>query len=275
MNRIAIALLVAVTLVCPLTASAQGLLVPIDKMVEPLALKYHRVNVEIREQAAVTTVSQAFTNHTDRLLEATYVFPRPRRGDGRGLRDGHQRQEGPRRGAARRQGAGDLPGDRAAHARPGARRTDRPGPLPGAGLSDPAGVRAAGRDHVEPGRRLRLRRLHLHLPTAKGIAPGPNRGRLHPRRDDRKRGAHHRRLLADPPGRDLARRRAQGGHRDGDRARRPRARLRADLHRLPRGRQRLAPVDQAEGRRRLLPAANQPQGRRRRRRHAQGTSPSS
>src|SRR5439155_21246818 len=36
------------------------------------------VNVAVEDQVAVTTVEQAFRNHTDRPLEATYVFPVPR-----------------------------------------------------------------------------------------------------------------------------------------------------------------------------------------------------
>ena len=59
-------------------ARAAGLLIPIDKQLPPLAMVYHRVNVAIEDQVAVTTVEQAFRNHTDRPLEATYVFPVPR-----------------------------------------------------------------------------------------------------------------------------------------------------------------------------------------------------
>ena len=55
-----------------------GLLIPEDKKLPPLAMVYHRVQVAIEDQVAVTTVEQAFRNHTDRPLEATYVFPVPR-----------------------------------------------------------------------------------------------------------------------------------------------------------------------------------------------------
>ncbi|HEX4591705.1 MAG TPA: VIT domain-containing protein, partial [Gemmataceae bacterium] len=58
--------------------SAIGLLIPEDKKIPPLAMVYHRVNVAIEDQVAVTSVEQAFRNHTDRPLEATYVFPVPR-----------------------------------------------------------------------------------------------------------------------------------------------------------------------------------------------------
>ena len=58
--------------------SGFGLLIPDDKKLPPLAMVYHRVNVAIEDQVAVTTVEQAFRNHTDRPLEATYIFPVPR-----------------------------------------------------------------------------------------------------------------------------------------------------------------------------------------------------
>jgi Ca-activated chloride channel family protein len=57
---------------------AHGLLIPEDKKLPLLAMVYHRVNVAIEDQVAVTNVEQAFRNHTDRPLEATYVFPVPR-----------------------------------------------------------------------------------------------------------------------------------------------------------------------------------------------------
>lgn len=42
-----------------------------------LPIKYHRVEVEIRDQVAEVRVDQAFENPGDTLLEATYVFPLP------------------------------------------------------------------------------------------------------------------------------------------------------------------------------------------------------
>ena len=39
---------------------------------------HHRVNIVIEDQVAITTVEQAFRNHTDRQLEATYLFPIPK-----------------------------------------------------------------------------------------------------------------------------------------------------------------------------------------------------
>lgn len=56
----------------------QGLVIPVEVDVRPLALRSHRVTVEIDEQAATTSVEQVFVNHTDRRLEAQYVFPIPR-----------------------------------------------------------------------------------------------------------------------------------------------------------------------------------------------------
>jgi Ca-activated chloride channel family protein len=72
--------LVSAALLLAVSAPARsaGLLIPDDKKVPPLAMVYHRVNVAIEDQVAVTTVEQAFRNHTDRPLEATYVFPVPR-----------------------------------------------------------------------------------------------------------------------------------------------------------------------------------------------------
>ena len=60
------------------SAQAVGLLVPTDPKITPLAMVHHRVNVSIEDQVAITTVEQAFRNHTDRNLEATYYFPVPR-----------------------------------------------------------------------------------------------------------------------------------------------------------------------------------------------------
>jgi Ca-activated chloride channel family protein len=58
-------------------AHAVGYLVPTRADVEPLAIRYHRVQVGVRERVAETRVEQTFTNHTDEVLEATYIFPVP------------------------------------------------------------------------------------------------------------------------------------------------------------------------------------------------------
>jgi Ca-activated chloride channel family protein len=60
------------------SAHAHGLLIPDEKTVPPLAMVHHRVHIAIEDQVAVTKVEQTFRNHTDRELEATYVFPVPK-----------------------------------------------------------------------------------------------------------------------------------------------------------------------------------------------------
>jgi Ca-activated chloride channel family protein len=59
-------------------AQAAGLLVPVDRTVPPLAMVHHKVVATIEDQVAITTIEQTFRNHTDRNLEATYLFPVPR-----------------------------------------------------------------------------------------------------------------------------------------------------------------------------------------------------
>src|SRR5262245_2635869 len=59
-------------------AQAHGLLIPEEKSVPPLAMLNHQVTIAIEDQVAVTRVEQTFRNHTDRRLEATYVFPVPK-----------------------------------------------------------------------------------------------------------------------------------------------------------------------------------------------------
>src|SRR2546423_740927 len=58
-------------------APPTALLTPEDRTLPPLAMLNHKVTVAIEDQAAVTRVEQTFRNHTDRALEATYVFPVP------------------------------------------------------------------------------------------------------------------------------------------------------------------------------------------------------
>lgn len=60
------------------TTQAHGLLIPADRNLPPLAMLHHKVSITIEDQAAVTRVEQIFRNHTQRSLEATYVFPVPR-----------------------------------------------------------------------------------------------------------------------------------------------------------------------------------------------------
>ncbi len=59
-------------------AQSRGLLIPEDRKLPPLAMLNHKVSIQIEDQAAVTSVEQVFRNHTDRALEATYVFPVPK-----------------------------------------------------------------------------------------------------------------------------------------------------------------------------------------------------
>ena len=59
-------------------AQAHGLLIPEEKKLPPLAMVSHKVAIQIEDQVAVTRVEQVFRNHTDRQLEATYVFPVPK-----------------------------------------------------------------------------------------------------------------------------------------------------------------------------------------------------
>src|SRR5262245_19181348 len=70
------ALLVVVAAALP--AYANGLLIPEDKNLPPLAMVHHRVKIDIEDQVAITRIEQTFRNHTDRQLEATYIFPIPK-----------------------------------------------------------------------------------------------------------------------------------------------------------------------------------------------------
>src|SRR5262249_44755307 len=60
------------------TVQAHGLLIPEEKSLPPLAMLNHKVSITIEDQVAITRVEQTFRNHTDRDLEATYVFPVPK-----------------------------------------------------------------------------------------------------------------------------------------------------------------------------------------------------
>jgi Ca-activated chloride channel family protein len=70
------------------TAHADGIIIPeppicIDCPVPPppepiwLTVKYHHVDVTIRDQVAVTHVDQVFVNESDWQIEGTYIFPLP------------------------------------------------------------------------------------------------------------------------------------------------------------------------------------------------------
>jgi Ca-activated chloride channel family protein len=77
MRSFALAVLVVVG-VAASQAQAAGLLIPEDVKLPPLAMVNHRVTVDIVDQVAITTLEQTFRNHTDRALEATYMFPVPK-----------------------------------------------------------------------------------------------------------------------------------------------------------------------------------------------------
>lgn len=76
MKRLALAL--AMLPAAASIAFAQGIVIPNEPELPPLALKRHHVRVEIDSQAATTSVEQTFVNHTQRRLEAQYLFPIPR-----------------------------------------------------------------------------------------------------------------------------------------------------------------------------------------------------
>jgi Ca-activated chloride channel homolog len=71
-------LLVLSTLLLPVLASAQGLLLPTLPNARPLAIKSQRVTVAIQDGTAVTRVEQTFQNDGPSQLEAHYIFPLPR-----------------------------------------------------------------------------------------------------------------------------------------------------------------------------------------------------
>jgi Ca-activated chloride channel family protein len=71
-------LLVVAALFCGSAAvHAQGLLIPEDRKLPPLAMLNHHVRITIDDQVAVTSVEQTFHNPTQRNLEAVYIFPVP------------------------------------------------------------------------------------------------------------------------------------------------------------------------------------------------------
>jgi Ca-activated chloride channel family protein len=68
----------AVLLAWSTALHAHGLLIPEEKGLPPLAMLDHKVRITIDDQVADTRVEQTFRNHTDRPLEATYLFPVPK-----------------------------------------------------------------------------------------------------------------------------------------------------------------------------------------------------
>ncbi len=71
------ALAAALLALLPGAAAATGLLLPTQEALPPLAIKSHRVQIDVTDQAALTRIEQVFVNHTDQQLEATFYFPVP------------------------------------------------------------------------------------------------------------------------------------------------------------------------------------------------------
>src|SRR5689334_19038330 len=76
-RRIAPFLALALVVLTTGRAHAIGILVPNRPEIDPLMIRYHRVEVTVRERIAETRVEQTFRNHTSQRLEGTYVFPIP------------------------------------------------------------------------------------------------------------------------------------------------------------------------------------------------------
>ncbi len=57
--------------------SIGSLIANVDGRNTPLTVGYHKVNVEIRDQIARTTIEESFVNHTPGRLEGTFHFPLP------------------------------------------------------------------------------------------------------------------------------------------------------------------------------------------------------
>ena len=76
-NKFAIIIVFAI-LINPSDLLARGLLIPEDKRIAPLILIKQIVDFKIEDQIAETMVEQVFYNHSDRPLEATYIFPVPK-----------------------------------------------------------------------------------------------------------------------------------------------------------------------------------------------------
>jgi tetratricopeptide (TPR) repeat protein len=57
--------------------SIGSLIAKVDGRDVPLSVGYHKVSVEIRDQIARTTIEESFVNHTDALMEGSFLFPLP------------------------------------------------------------------------------------------------------------------------------------------------------------------------------------------------------
>ena len=124
---------------------AAGLLIPDDKKLPPLAMVNHKVTVAIEDQVAVTTVEQTFRNHTDRDLEATYIFPVPKGASVDKFTMWVDGKEIDGRAGRGREGPPDLHRHRPPHAGPRPARIPRQQPAAAARLPGPAEGRPEGR----------------------------------------------------------------------------------------------------------------------------------
>src|SRR5262245_14368567 len=70
--------IVVVALAVGGSAEARGILIPVEKTLPPLAMLNHKADIVIDDQVAITRIEQTFRNHTDRPLEATFIFPIPK-----------------------------------------------------------------------------------------------------------------------------------------------------------------------------------------------------
>ena len=77
-KKLTLSLVLALMLTAISTTSwSIGVLLPTDQQIPPLAIKTHRVTVDLNDRVAKTHVEQVFVNHTSRQLEATFLFPIP------------------------------------------------------------------------------------------------------------------------------------------------------------------------------------------------------
>ncbi len=63
--------------ICLDQARADGIMIPYERSMPPLAMVSHKVEITLEDQVAVTHVEQTFRNSTHQSLEATYLFPVP------------------------------------------------------------------------------------------------------------------------------------------------------------------------------------------------------
>ena len=64
-------------LLLPRLAAADGFMQVSDRSLQPMAVKYHKVDVTIDNQVATTEVDEVFLNPNPGQIEATYMFPVP------------------------------------------------------------------------------------------------------------------------------------------------------------------------------------------------------